>query len=298
VRHRLSADVLLLVTVMFWSFNFVAVKWGLTHGFEPLVYATARFGLGTAIFAGLTLGREGSLRIERRDVGLVLGVAGVGIWLNQMCFIYAVQLTTASTVALCFGTLPIFVALIAWRTGSERLHAHHWVAVGVSFGGVALVAAGSGGKLSGDVGGILLTLGASVTWAAYSVAIGPLMRRYSPYRLSALVGIAAIVPLAVTSAHQLASQDWGSITTLAWLALGYSMLFAFVLTNVLWFTAIDRVGATRSSLYANLQPFLGAIFAVLILSETMSPAQIAGGIVIGLGILIAHQARPPAPNVD
>lgn len=297
MRHRLPADALLLVTVLVWSFNFVALKWGVTHGFEPLAYSSLRFGVATVIFAGLTYAREGSLRIHRRDF-LVVGVAGIGLYVNQICNIYAVKLTTASTVALCFGTLPIVVALIASATGIERLHARHWIAVGISFGGVALVASGTGANVSGDLGGILLTLATVVTWSAYSVAIGPLMRHYSPYRISAIVGIVATVPLLATSAGQLASQDWGEITTLAWLALGYSMLLALVLTNVLWFTAIGRVGAARSSLYMNLQPFLGAIFAVLVLSETMSAVQIAGGVVIGLGILVARQTRPRTPSLD
>ena len=59
----------------------------------------------------------------------------------------------------------------------------------------------------------------------------------------------------------------------------------------MWFTAIDRVGATRSSLYANLQPFLGAFFALLILSETFGPLQVAGGLVIGAGIVLARRRR-------
>jgi len=284
--------------VVIWSFNFTAVKYGLLNGFLPLVYATLRFGGGSAVFSGYTYARERSLRIRRRDVLLVLGAAGAGIYLNQMSFVYAVQFASASTVALVFGTLPIFVALIARLAGTERLHTRHWVAVLVSFFGVALVAGGSGGGLSGNVGGILLGLGAAATWAAYSVAIGPLMQRYSPYRLSALVGLAAIAPLAITSSVQLAQQDWGDITSLAWLALLYSMLLSFVLTNVLWFTAIDRVGAARSSLYANLQPFLGALIAVLVLGETMGALQVAGGVVIAAGIVIARQPRPPAPAVD
>ena len=37
----------------------------------------------------------------------------------------------------------------------------------------------------------------------------------------------------------------------------YSLFFSLVFTNIMWFTAIDRVGAARASLYANLQPFLG-----------------------------------------
>jgi drug/metabolite transporter (DMT)-like permease len=298
VRYRLSADALLLVTVVIWSINFAAVKYGLENGFEPLVYATLRFGIGSFIFAGITYAREGALRVSRRDIWLLAGAAGLGIYLNQMAFTFSVKLTTASTVALVFGTLPIFVAILAWLTGIERAHMRHWLAVIVSFSGVAFVAGGGTGELSGDLGGILLALGAAVTWAGFSILIGPLMRRYSPYRISAVVGLAAIVPLAATAAPQLASEDWDAIKLLAWGALAYSLVLSFVVTNVLWFTAIDRVGANRASLYANLQPFLGAAFAVVLLSETMTVLQIVGGVVIAVGILIARVRRAPAEIVD
>ncbi len=225
VRQRLgSADVLLLGTVLVWSFHFVVIKYALSHGFPPLVYATIRFGVGSLIFAGITYGRERSLRVGRRDLILLGGVVAIAMYLNQISFATAIDLTTASTVALLFGTLPIFVALIAWALGTERPHPRHWIATGLSFGGVALVAAGAGGGLSGDLGGILIGLVAPITWALYSVVSAPLLRRYSPYRISAVVGLAAIVPLAVTAAPAIASEQWSAVTALAWLSLAYSIL--------------------------------------------------------------------------
>jgi drug/metabolite transporter (DMT)-like permease len=299
VRHRIPADTLLLVTVLVWSLNFTAVKYALEHGFEPLVYSSVRFAAAALLFSSFTYVREGSLAVSRRDVWILLGAAGAGIWLNQMGFVYAVDLTSSvATVALCFGTLPIFVALIASLFRVERLNARVWAATGVSFFGVALVAAGSSGELGGDLGGILLALSTAATWAAYSVAIGPLMRRYSPYKISAVVLAAGCVPLLASASVQLLREDWGSITGLAWAACVYGFLFALVLTNVFWFTAIERVGAARSALFANLQPFLGAVFAVVILSERLSWLQIAGGGVIGAGILVARRVQPPATVVD
>jgi drug/metabolite transporter (DMT)-like permease len=228
----------------------------------------------------------------------MLGAAVFGIWLNQLTFSYSVRLTTAATVALMFGTLPIFVALIAQALGVERLRFRHWVAAVVSFSGVALVALGSSGGLGGDLGGILLGLGAAATWAAYSVAIGPLMQRYSPYRISAFMLLVGSVPLLLSSAAQLVEQDWAALGGLAWAAFVYSLFFSLVFTNIWWFEAIDRVGPSRASLYANLNPFLGAFFALVVLSEEMGPLQFAGGLVIGAGILLARLARPPAPSPD
>jgi drug/metabolite transporter (DMT)-like permease len=298
VRQRIPADVLLLVTVFFWSFNFTVVKYALTHGWEPLAYSSVRFAIGAALFSAFTYAREGSLVVRRADVLLMTGAAAAGIWLNQLSFVYAVRLTTAATVALMFGTLPIFVALVAQALGLERLHLRHWLATVISFSGVALVALGASGGITGDLGGILLGLGASVTWAAYSVAMGPLMRRYSPYRISAFMLLVGSVPLVASAVKQLVEQDWGELGGLAWAAFVYSLFFSLVFTNIMWFTAIDRVGAARSSLYANLQPFLGAFFALVVLSEEMGVLQIVGGAVIGAGILVARRAQPPAPSVD
>jgi drug/metabolite transporter (DMT)-like permease len=168
----------------------------------------------------------------------------------------------------------------------------------ISFAGVGLVAAGSSGGISGELGGILLGIAASATWAGYSVAIAPLMRRYSPYRISAVMLLVGCVPLFATSAYQLFRQDWGEPNALAWGGLLYGLIFSLVVTNVLWFTAIDRVGATRAALYGNLQPFLGAVFALLILSEDFGLLQAAGGLVIGAGIVLARLASPPVANID
>ena len=82
MRHRIPADVLLLTTVLFWSFNFTAAKYALTHGFAPLAYSAFRFGLGALLFSAFTYARERSLTVRRTDVALMLLAAALGIWLN------------------------------------------------------------------------------------------------------------------------------------------------------------------------------------------------------------------------
>lgn len=299
MRHRLgSADGLLLITVVIWSFNFVAIKYALSHGFSPLVFSILRFGVGSLLLAVIAYGREGTLRVERRDVPMLVGFLALAMLINQIALSTGANLISASTFALLFGTFPILVGVIGWRLGHERPHARHWLAAGVSFAGVALVAGGAQGGVSGDLGGILLGLVAATTWAYYTAAVAPLTRRYSPYRISAVTGLAVFLPLAATSAPQLAHEDWGSIPHLAWGALLYSMLISLVLTNVLWFTAIGRVGANRSSVYANLQPFLGALFAVIVLSETFTVLQAIGGAVIAIAVVIARSRRAPVEIPD
>jgi drug/metabolite transporter (DMT)-like permease len=124
------------------------------------------------------------------------------------------------------------------------------------------------------------------------------MQRYSPYRISAFTLLVGSVPLVFSAVGQLVSQDWDSLGALAWGAFVYSLFFSLVFTNITWFTAIDRVGAARASLYVNLQPFLGAFFALVVLSEEMGALQVAGGLVIGAGIVLARSVRALAPSPD
>src|SRR6266498_3876445 len=198
---------MLLGTVSLWALNFTVSKYILEEGFHPLAYSSVRYAAAALIFAAITLAWEGSLRIGKREVPLIAG-GTIVLFLNQLCFVYALRFTTAATVALLFGTLPIFTALISSTVGMELLSMRFWIAAVVSFAGVALVALGSPVGLSADVKGDALAVGGAVTWAGYSVLIASLMRRYSPYRLSAVFLLAVTLPLALVGSGQLAHQGF------------------------------------------------------------------------------------------
>ena len=284
---------MLLGTVSLWALNFTVSKYILDHGFRPLAYSSVRYACAAVLFAAITLAWENSLWIGRRELPLIVFCTAV-LFGNQLSFVYALKFTTATTVALLFGTLPIFTALVARVSRVEHLSLRFWLAACLSFAGVALVAIGSGGELSTDLKGDGLALLGALTWAAYSVAIAPLMRRYSPFRLSAVLLLAVTVPLAATGSVQLGGQsfDFGA---LVWVGFAFAVLGPLVITNLLWFTAIDRVGPSRASLFANLQPFLAAIVALLVLSEKITKVQVAGGLAIAGGIVLASR-RGPAPE--
>jgi drug/metabolite transporter (DMT)-like permease len=288
--RRRRAELMLLTTVVLWAFNFTVTKYVLEHGFKPLAYSTVRYGAATILFTWFTFGVERSFRVRRRDIVLILGAAGLGIWLNQLSYVYALTYSNASTIALILGATPIFTALIAFAIGLERLHTRFWIAAAVSFSGVALIALGKPGGVSGSIKGDLLGIATAATWAAYTVAIAPLMRSYSPYRISALVLAAGWLAVAITGAQQTASQSF-DLSALVWLCLGYAILGPLVLTNILWFKAVNRLGPSRATLVANLQPFIAAVIALVLLSETMSWVQVLGGALIGGGIFLARRPR-------
>src|SRR3954467_13786924 len=166
--RRPSADLMLFATVTLWAFNFTVSKYILDQGLRPLAYWSIRYACASLIFVAITLIWERSLRSGRAHLGLI-AVCTVLLFANQLSFVYALRFTTATTVALLFGTLPIFTALLASAIGMERLSLRFWMAATVSLAGVALVALGSHGGLSANLKGDTLAVGGAVTWGAYSV---------------------------------------------------------------------------------------------------------------------------------
>jgi len=282
---------MLLGAVLLWALNITFTKYMLEHGWSPLAYATIRYFAAIVLFWAFTYHRERSFWIARKDVKLVL-LAGLMIFLNQLCFVYGLKFSHATTIALLFGTTPIFVGLLALAFRLEQLQRTFWVGTAVTLAGVALVALAASGRVSTDLRGTLLGLGLPVTWACYTVSIAPLLRRYSPYRVSAIVLAVGWVPLALVSIPQVSAQHF-AFSWKVWLLFGYAVVGPLFLTNILWFTAVDRVGAARATLFNNVQPFFGVLFAILILSESLRPLEIAGGVLIFIGIALERAWRRP-----
>lgn len=284
---------MLITAITLWSLNMTATRYVLTNGLLPLSYTTVRYGLAALTFCVLTLAVERALRIGRADLALfALAIAALSV--NQLGFVYSLERTSASVISLILAATPIFAALIGVVLRTETLTRRFWVGAAVSFAGVGLVAIGTGREVSGDLGGVALGVLTAATWAVYSVTITPLMQRYSPYRISAVVLTATWVVLALVGLPQTTSQDW-DLGWEVWLLVVYATFGPLVLTNVLWFRSLDRIGPARATLATNLQPFLAAVFAVILLSETLTALQVLGGLLIAAGILVARRRGTASP---
>ncbi len=292
MRRVSAVDLMLFGTVLLWALNSTVTRYVVTHGFQPLAYATTRYAAATLLFWGFTYARERSFRIAFRDLRLVL-LAALFIYVNQLCFVYSVDKTSAATVTLFLGSTPIFIGVLASVLGLERMGRGFWIATIVSVIGVGFVASGSGG-FSGRIFGDGLALLTAITWAGYSVLITPLMRRYSPFRISSLVLLAGWIPLALTGLPQTTSQSF-HFGTLMWVCFGFAVIGPLFLTNILWFTAISRVGPSRASLFSNMQPLFGVLFAIVLLGEHLSRWEVVGGAAI-LGAVLVERSRRPLPE--
>jgi drug/metabolite transporter (DMT)-like permease len=286
-----SADLLLLTAVTLWGLNFSIVKFGLSE-IAPLAFPVFRFGLGGIALLIILRLREGSIGVRREDLPLLVLVGFFGITLSQISFVFALTNTSASDTALVMATAPIVTALLAAAVGLERMGRRHWIAVSIGLVGLVLVVAGgaSGVRLGSNLLGDGLALTNVVVSSISALPILPLLRRYSAHRIltyEMLIGTAILLPFAVPG---LVAQNYAGVTLAGWGSLAYAVVFSGIVTNLLYFTAIGRVGPSRAAVYQYLQSFLAVLFAVILLGEHVSLVQLLGGIVVVGSIVFGRSA--------
>lgn len=293
------SDVILLAAMTLWALNYSVVKFGIRE-FEALALPVFRFGAAGLVLLIILRLREGTIGVHRADLAR-LAVAGFfGVTLSQVSFVYALTFTTASDNALLGATAPIVTAVLATLVGLERSGRRHWTAAVFGLAGVVLIVVGSPGVLLFGSGllGDALAFGNVLVSSTSAILVVPLLTRYSVYRVltyEMLLGTAILLPIALPS---LLAQDFSRVTTEGWAALGYMILATGIVTNLLYFTAMGRIGAPRAAIYQYLQSFLGVLFAILLLGEGVGVVQLVGGAIVVASVILSRSRKVARGSVD
>ena len=297
IRRRLTNDLELMAVVFFWAFNITVVKLSLRE-MGPLAFNILRFAGATILLLALTRWFEGSLRIERRDMPRMVLLGLVGHTGYQLCFILGLERTTASATALIFGSTPIVIGLLSRLAGHERIALSSAAGALLAFTGVYLIGrAGPAEALGAAAGAVALgnalVMAAVVWWALYTVLSKRLLERYTPLRVTAVslsIGTLFLIPPAIPD---LAAQDWSAVSPRTWLGLAYSLVFALVVSYVIWYRSVKKVGSLRTAIYSNMVPVVGALSGFYFLGERVTTGLGLGGACI-LGGIVLTRLRPDA----
>ena len=82
--------------------------------------------------------------------------------------------------------------------------------------------------------------------------------------------------------------DWTAVSWWAWALLVYSAVFALVVAYLIWYTAVQRVGNNRTSIYSNVVPLVAMAVAAAVLGEPITARKIAGAVAILGGVALTR----------
>ncbi len=282
----------LAAVLVLWALSFILNEVAL-RSLQPATVVAGRWSVTAALVLLLLARRRqlgafgAALRVDWRAFFL-LSLLGVTL-------LYGLQVagqarTSAVNTGLLANTVPVFTALLATLFLHQRLRPAGWAGIILALAGAWVV---STGGLRLDVNaatavGDGLVLLSSLAAALYFIFGSRLLRGYPALLVTAAaatLGALTLLPLALV-AGQGSVWTWPALAAVLTLGIGPGLL-----ANLWWWETVEWLDATRAAVYIYLIPLLTMIFAVLLLGESISPAQLAGAALLLGGVWLAERSR-------
>jgi drug/metabolite transporter (DMT)-like permease len=270
-------------------------------GVSPGALLLVRFSLAAALLAALLLLRPGLRRpgarggqpVRRsggngRVLATAVALGAIGYAAQASLFFAALQRMDAAPLSLILYTYPALVTVAAVLLGRDRLTAGRATALVAASGGTVLVLLGAGG-LSYQPLGVVLALGAAVTYTVYILVADTVVHRLAPVVLSTLVMTGAAGTLGAR-ALVTGGVDLG-FGVVGWFWLACIAVVSTVVAMLAFFAGLKRTGPSTAAILSTFEPVVTTVLAALALGESLTPVQFAGGCLVLCSVALL-QVRP------
>ncbi len=282
-----KAVILGLAFAMMWSSAFTSARIIVQHA-PPLSISALRFLIAGLLAMGIAYIIGQRLRLTRQQIKaiFVFGICQNAIYLG-LNFV-AMQTVEASLASIIASSMPLVVAAMSLLFLGERLPIVGYAGVALGFSGVVLI---MGVRLTGGVdylGVFYCVIG------VVALAIATLVVRTATTgeNLLMVVGLQMLVGAAALLGPALLFETWVVNTTpVFFMAFVYTIIVPGIIATFVWFTLVNRIGATKAATFHFLNPFFGVAVAAAILSEKLTIYDILGVTVIMAGILAVQMSR-------
>jgi drug/metabolite transporter (DMT)-like permease len=280
----------MVLTVLTWGFNFVALKLLYDHMEAPAV-ALVRFAAMYAMLVVVCKLRRESLRYTREDILPILWLGLVSMGIYMVLFLEGMRNAGAAEGAIIISTSPIFTTLFAVMFKQDRFSAGALVGAVIAFAGTAIVILGGHQLGRGQVIAYLLLLASAIVWAYGAVLMRPLLARYTPTQALTLSMPGALLLLIPYGIHEALTMPWADMTPVTWAMLAHISVLAGVVGFLGFYAGVRQIGAAGAMMYQFFVPPTAALFEYLLLHKALTPVQSLGVVVVILGVALASRSR-------
>lgn len=217
---------------------------------------------------------------------VILGLTGVTLYHTFQNV--GLQFTTASNSSLIISANPVFIALLDHFYLKEKMTWKRVFGIALAFCGIILIV-GPFGLAFSPIGAIgdLLSLGAGLSWAFYSVLGKKILSKHGALRItmsSMIFGTLFLFPILLISENPTLPSS-----TFLWLLLLVLSLLSSGMGYLLWYKALEDVSATTAGVSLFFLPIVSVLFARLVLLESIDTPFVIGAFLVILGVITTER---------
>ena len=287
------AYLLLILTTIFWSGNFIVGKAASMYGIPPFSLNFYRWffaGLILLPFTYKEIITKKSYILNNIGFFIILGVTSITIF-NSIVY-YSLYYTQVISGVLMISTIPVWIIFISSLLNIEKTNFFQIIGVAFSLTGVVFIITKVDLELVKNLDfnkGDLTMVIAMFAWAIYSALLKK--KKYEISQIT-LLEVVIITGLIFLTPIYFIEMNFGNTIKLGkpfYLTLTYVVLFPGLCSFFFWIKGISIIGANRAGVFLHLMPIFGAIMAMFIFDEKFMFYHFLGAIFILSGIILSNK---------
>jgi drug/metabolite transporter (DMT)-like permease len=250
--------------------------------FSSSEIAFLRGVIGSAVLVLISLIAKHKISFSSIKENLVLLlISGAAIGINWILLFESYRYTTVSNATLSYYFAPIFVMILAPFVLKEKLTFVKTLCILGAMAGLFLVVNISAGSLQGSYNhsvGILYGLSAALLYASV-ILMNKFIKNLTGFETTLIQLMAAAIVL-MPYVYFRDHMDFSGVNV-------KSIIFVFILgilhtgaAYFLYFTSVKELKGQSIAVLSYIDPVSAVIFAAIFLGESLTPLQLAGGILI------------------
>ena len=287
------AYLLLILTTIFWSGNFIVGKAASIYEIPPFSLNFYRWLFAWLILLPFTykeILKKKDYILNNLGLFIILGVTSITIF-NSIVY-YSLNFTQVISGVLMISTIPVMIIFISSLLKIEKTNFFQIIGVALSLIGVVFIVTKADIEILKTLNfnkGDLTMVIAMFSWATYSALLKKKKYELSQISLLEVVitfGLVFLIPI------YFVEMNMGYLIKLGkpfYLTLTYVVLFPGLCSFFFWIKGISIIGANRSGIFLHLMPIFGAIMAMLIFDEKFMFYHFLGAIFILMGIILSNK---------
>lgn len=296
-RDHLLGVFCVFAAAFFFACKAIFVKLAYRHGVTPVPLLALRMLFSMPFYLLLLLRERQAPPLSGHAWLQLIGLGLAGYYLASLFDFLGLAYVSAGLERLILFLYPTMVLLIGALWQNRRVSRREWVAMVLSYAGIALAFAQDvqlGDPRAALIGGGWVFLSAA-SYALYIAGAGRLTLELGSVRFTAY---ALTVSCLAVFAHFALTQPLQALLQPAPVyGLAFAMaVFSTVIPTLLIAEGIRRVGAGTGAIVSAIGPALTIVLSATVLGEAVTALQLAGMALVVGGVLWVSRAQAAAPR--
>jgi len=290
-RDALKLGLAFAAIYIVWGSTYLAIRYAV-ETIPPLVTAGLRHSIAGTIMLTWAYWRGFRPKREHWLAGMVVGA--LFFLIGHGTLHWAEQYVGSGLAALLIATEPMFILVLAWLTGQQKISRISALGLALGVAGVALLTDAELSVKGSSLLGLLAVLVGSLSWSV-GVVVAPRLNLPSDAlgrtALPTLCGAAMLLVAAAVSGEFRATH-WAGVSLRSWMGLAYLIVFGSVVAFTAYTWLLQRCPPALVATHTYANPVVAVLLGWLLAAEPLTlRVALASVAILGAIVLIRRGER-------